>query len=250
MAEQDTSAAPSQEATAQPSEATQEQPSSPQFSEAEVKQWQQDSANYKKVQDYFNANPRLVDFAYKYAEDPGAQEMVSKYFSGDTSASQPEPKSDDSSFSAFEGDQKEAVMKLVDKLVQDKLSGVQSELTHLRNEHANSQIEKMSSRFTVENGYPVNFNDVRQDIANLITSGKAVDAESAYKLIVADRLPTIKKQFEDQITEEKRKASMSRYSAPGSLKIRSKQEKAKDFAEALAQAEESLGAHLGDKLGF
>lgn len=224
---------------------------SSQYSQEDVARWKTDSENYKKVQDYFNANRDLVDFAYKYTEDPVAQEIVQRYKSGTLDFKTPENgNSNDDSLENMDMSDKEHLTKIVERLVKERLAPVNEELSSLRKQHANNQIENMAKKYTMDNGYPINFSDVKEDIANLITTGRAVDAETGYKLVMADRWPGLKKQYEEKILDEKRKASMSKYSIPASLNVKEKNKQAKNFAEALSQAEENLGVSLGDALNF
>lgn len=207
---------------------------------AEVKKkYQESEGNLQKVRDFYAANPDLITFARKYSEDSKAAELVRNYLNGKVSTAPNEGKAEDDLADMPEA-QRNLVMKLVEKKLEEYTGAIKADVGQLRNAQLQSQINGWRAAYNKQTGWPVDFKEVEPKIAEMLQKGEAVNAEGAYRQIAADYLLKDRVQKDREIKDLKVKASMSRASVPSQLASRGKAE-AKTMAEAMAEAIEELG---------
>lgn len=197
----------------------------------------------QKVRDFYQQNPKAMQFLQKYVGDDRAQKMVDDYLSGNipSSANGNEGNSSSNALDGLDSDTR----NLVEQIVNDRIKSFQEETeqrySRLEKESQQEKIDRWRSQYTKDKGWPINFGEVEQDIVRYLQEGRAVDAESAFKLIVADRLPSIQKEQHQQMTKLKTQAAMSRSSVPRTLAKPGKDYAPKSLEEAFAEAIEKVG---------
>ena len=185
-----------------------------------------------KIREFYSQYPKAVSFLKKYVDDPSAQTLVDKYLETGTVNLGNGEETDELPID-------ERTNRVLTE-TQARLKDQENQLNQLRQTQLKAQIDEWRRDFTVEKGFPVNFKEVENEIADMITNGKAIDAISAYKMIGFEKSLKGRSEIEKQLKNYKIQASMSRGSVPRTMSVRGANDK-KSLSEAWQEAVEDLG---------
>ena len=190
----------------------------------------------EQIQQFYTSYPGLVKIARKYADDPDVRTKLDTYLEGGSI----EPNSDGASdsgvdLSSLDDTTKQAIAQLVDERVNSVRKEYDSKFGDLSAKQVQTQIDGWRKKYTKSAGFPVEFSEVENQIAEMLTRGEAVSAEGAYKQLALDYALKSSVEQEKQLKQAKLEASMSRGSLPQSMPTRGK-DSTKSFKDAWMDA--------------
>lgn len=195
----------------------------------------------KKVQDLYGAYPNAVQLVKSYVEDAKARQDLDSYLTqGVVPAKETERSTDSMDLDGLDDTTKKSIDAYISTKLQEQAQGFEQKFNTLNQARLQDQIEGWRKKYTVENGFPVNFAEVESDLAQMLNEGKATDAVGAYKIYCTDKFLEKQTETNKQLREAKIKASMSRASLPTTLKVR-KGDDRKGIESAFQEAFEELG---------
>lgn len=194
-----------------------------------------------KVREFYKENPKAMQLIQRYVSDKNLQKVADSYLETGKFNTEDHSSQQQEALESLDPDTRRLFERMLDEKLGNLRQEYDSRYSNIERQQQIVRINEWRQMYTKQNGWAVDFREVEPQIAEMLQQGRAVDAESAYKILAADKALEFRKNQDREIGKLKTQVAMSRGSVPRDYVKPGKDYQPKTLEQAFMEALEEQG---------